>query len=41
MWWEFVGNMFLMSMIFGGGILFIIVNVNYKPDSSDKDCDDD
>ena len=33
--WEFVGNMILMAAIFGGGILFIVVNLNYNPDIDD------
>ena len=34
--WEFVGNMILMATIFGGGIMFIIVNVNYEPDDEEE-----
>ena len=35
---EFIGDMVILSALFLSGILFIVVNVNYKSDDKDDGC---
>jgi len=30
--WDLLGRLFICSAILGGGILFIIININYTPE---------
>jgi len=31
--WELAGDLFLCFAILGGGTLFVVANINYKPDN--------
>ena len=33
--WELLGDLLMMIMILGGGVLFICANVSYNPNDDD------